>query len=133
MALNVVCFRYLPRGFPSSGSTTSAITTTATPESEWVESDSRLIVTPTGVDNTDPMYGGATVSVNTAKAVLNIDTINNNIVLDLHEQGIVVPSVTKIHSVTAIRVGLINHRTQQCDMDKLITNVLLFGGQHDIL
>jgi aromatic-L-amino-acid decarboxylase len=55
------------------------------------------------------------------------DQLNAGIVVDLHESGIAAPSTTKIDGRLAIRVAIVNHRTQQRDVDALITAVLAFG------
>jgi glutamate/tyrosine decarboxylase-like PLP-dependent enzyme len=56
------------------------------------------------------------------------DRINADIVADLHESGIAVPSTTTIHGQTAIRAAIVNHRTVAGDIDALIEATLAFGA-----
>jgi glutamate/tyrosine decarboxylase-like PLP-dependent enzyme len=55
------------------------------------------------------------------------DALNAALVIDLHESGISVPSVTTINGVLAIRAALFNHRTEARDIDALIDACLRFG------
>ncbi len=57
----------------------------------------------------------------------NPDRINAEIVADLHERGRVAPSTTTIDGKLAIRAAFVNHRTQPCDVDALIAEVLAAG------
>ena len=65
------------------------------------------------------------------KASDNEDFINQEIVLRLQEQGIAVPSTTKIAGQTVIRVNLTNHRTTRLDLERFIDAVVRIG--RDIL
>ncbi len=55
------------------------------------------------------------------------DKLNGKIVVDLHESGIAAPSTTTIGGQLAIRAAIVNHRTEQRDIDALIKGVLHFG------
>ena len=55
------------------------------------------------------------------------DAVNAKIVVDLHESGIAAPSTTTIRGKLAIRAAFVNHRTQICDVDKLVDAVLKLG------
>jgi aromatic-L-amino-acid/L-tryptophan decarboxylase len=57
------------------------------------------------------------------------DRINAEIVADLHERGVVAPSSTTIDGKLAIRAAFVNHRTQFCDVDALISEVLKAGAE----
>ncbi|MCU6433594.1 pyridoxal-dependent decarboxylase [Undibacterium sp. Jales W-56] len=57
----------------------------------------------------------------------NADQLNKEIVADLHESGIAVPSMTTIDGKLAIRTAIFNHRTNQQDMDALVSAVLHIG------
>ena len=57
------------------------------------------------------------------------DGINGEIVADLQESGIAAPSVTTIDGRLAIRAAVVNHRTEERDLDALIEAVLAFGAQ----
>ena len=52
-----------------------------------------------------------------------LDELNSEIVMDLHEQGIAAPSMTRIDGARAIRVSIVNHRTQLSDLDALVEAV----------
>ncbi|WP_026942522.1 pyridoxal phosphate-dependent decarboxylase family protein [Hellea balneolensis] len=54
---------------------------------------------------------------------------NARIVVDLQESGLAAPSSTIIDDVTAIRVNLTNHRTQESDLDILVDAVLEMGKE----
>jgi len=54
----------------------------------------------------------------------NADDLNADIVADIQEMGIAVPSTTVIDGRLAIRAALFNHRTQRRDVDALIEAVL---------
>ncbi|MFL6671847.1 MAG: pyridoxal phosphate-dependent decarboxylase family protein [Massilia sp.] len=56
------------------------------------------------------------------------DKVNREIVGDLHESGIAAPSSTTIGGRLAIRAALVNHRTQEQDVDALLDAVLAFGA-----
>jgi len=55
------------------------------------------------------------------------DAVNRAIVADLHEAGVVAPSLTTIGGKTAIRAALFNHRTEARDIEALIEGVLTLG------
>jgi aromatic-L-amino-acid/L-tryptophan decarboxylase len=55
--------------------------------------------------------------------------VNGNIVVDIQESGIAAPSTTVIDGQLAIRAAIVNHRTDTCDIDALISAVLEFGSQ----
>lgn len=57
------------------------------------------------------------------------DRINGTIVAVLQERGIAAPSTTQIDGKLAIRACLINHRTQQRDIDTLVDGVLQLGAE----
>ncbi len=58
----------------------------------------------------------------------NNDAINEAIVVELQEQGIAVPSTTRLNGVLAIRVNITNHRTELADLDMFMREVLRIGG-----
>jgi glutamate/tyrosine decarboxylase-like PLP-dependent enzyme len=57
----------------------------------------------------------------------NPDALNTEIVADLHESGIAVPSVTSIKGSIAIRAAIMNHRTEIADIEALLAATLDFG------
>jgi glutamate/tyrosine decarboxylase-like PLP-dependent enzyme len=55
--------------------------------------------------------------------------VNGDIVIALQESGIAAPSTTLLDGELAIRAAIVNHRTDTCDIDALISAVLEFGAQ----
>jgi aromatic-L-amino-acid decarboxylase len=55
--------------------------------------------------------------------------VNGDIVIDIQESGIAAPSTTVLDGELAIRAAIVNHRTDTCDIDALISAVLDFGSQ----
>jgi aromatic-L-amino-acid decarboxylase len=55
--------------------------------------------------------------------------VNGEIVVSLQESGIAAPSTTVLDDQLAIRVAIVNHRTDTCDIDMLIAAVLEFGAR----
>ncbi len=55
------------------------------------------------------------------------DRVNAEIVVKLQESGIVAPSTTLIKGGLAIRAAIVNHRTDQSDIDALVDAVLAYG------
>ncbi|WP_298252736.1 aspartate aminotransferase family protein [Bradyrhizobium sp.] len=56
--------------------------------------------------------------------------VNSEIVADIQESGIAVPSTTTLDGKLAIRAAIINHRTDTRDLDALVEAVLKFGERH---
>jgi len=59
----------------------------------------------------------------------NIDDLNDELVVLLHQRGIAVPSTTRIYGELAIRVNITNHRTQNEDLDILVDAVEKIGDE----
>jgi len=55
--------------------------------------------------------------------------LNGEIVADIQESGIAAPSTTVLEGKLAIRAAIVNHRTDICDIDAMISAVLEFGAQ----
>jgi glutamate/tyrosine decarboxylase-like PLP-dependent enzyme len=55
------------------------------------------------------------------------DRLNAAIVGRLHEAGRVAPSLTTLQGRTAIRAAIVNHRTEEADVDALVNSVLSLG------
>jgi glutamate/tyrosine decarboxylase-like PLP-dependent enzyme len=55
------------------------------------------------------------------------DALNAEIVADLHESGIAVPSVSSVNGHTVIRAAIVNHRTQASDIDALLDAAQALG------
>ena len=56
------------------------------------------------------------------------DSINAEIVATLQEEGIAAPSTTTIDGKLAIRACLVNHRTDERDIDRMVDAVLQLGA-----
>ncbi|MBC7574711.1 MAG: aminotransferase class V-fold PLP-dependent enzyme [Herminiimonas sp.] len=56
------------------------------------------------------------------------DRVNRELIMDLHESGIVAPSSTTIDGAIAIRAAIFNHRTGEQDIDALLSTVLSLGA-----
>ncbi|MEM7706151.1 MAG: pyridoxal-dependent decarboxylase [Pseudomonadota bacterium] len=58
-----------------------------------------------------------------------LNELNQEILLRIQESGTAVPSHTVIDESFAIRVCITNHRTENSDLDRLITSIRNFGQQ----
>jgi aromatic-L-amino-acid/L-tryptophan decarboxylase len=61
--------------------------------------------------------------------VEELNALNKEILMQLHESGIAAPSYTVLHSRYAIRVAITNHRTRMEDMDILASAVVAIGDR----
>lgn len=57
------------------------------------------------------------------------DRVNEQIVLELQEGGLAVPSTTRIDGALAIRVAIVNHRCRAADLDLLVDAILDAGAR----
>ncbi len=48
------------------------------------------------------------------------DTLNADIVVDLHDRGTAAPSTTQLNGQAVIRAAIVNHRTVESDMDRFL-------------
>jgi glutamate/tyrosine decarboxylase-like PLP-dependent enzyme len=58
---------------------------------------------------------------------IDLDELNREIVADLQEGGVAVPSTTRLAGRLAIRAALINHRIEWNDLEALVDGVLAIG------
>jgi glutamate/tyrosine decarboxylase-like PLP-dependent enzyme len=58
---------------------------------------------------------------------ISANEVNAQILVDLHESGITAPSSTTINGQFAIRAAIVNHRTEQRDIDALVDSVIRLG------
>jgi glutamate/tyrosine decarboxylase-like PLP-dependent enzyme len=58
------------------------------------------------------------------------DDVNRNIVADLQESGIAVPSTTTVNGCLGIRAAIVNHRTGESDIDALLRAAIAFGSTY---
>ena len=57
------------------------------------------------------------------------DRLNHEVLLDLHEKGIAIPSNATLHGRFAIRVAITNHRSRREDFDLLVESVRRLAGE----
>jgi glutamate/tyrosine decarboxylase-like PLP-dependent enzyme len=58
-----------------------------------------------------------------------VDRLNREVVTELQERGIAVPSTTRVHGKLAIRVAITNHRSLSEDFDLLLRAVVAIGAE----
>jgi len=58
-----------------------------------------------------------------------LDELNQELLIRLHEGGLVAPSYTTLDGKYCLRAAIANHRTRQDDLDLLIAEVLRIGGE----
>jgi len=58
-----------------------------------------------------------------------LDALNEELVFRIQEQGIAVPSGTRIRDRYAIRMCILNHRTEQSDLDLTVREVIRIGDE----
>ncbi len=56
--------------------------------------------------------------------VADLDHFNGEVVKDLHESGIAAPSTTIINGRKAVRAAIVNHRTTNADVDRMLEALL---------
>ncbi|MEZ7137165.1 aspartate aminotransferase family protein [Komagataeibacter sp. SM21] len=54
----------------------------------------------------------------------DLDFFNGEVVKDLHESGIAAPSTTIINGTKAVRAAIVNHRTTNADVDRMLEALL---------
>jgi len=58
-----------------------------------------------------------------------LNRLNKEILMQLHEQGIAVPSYTTLHGQYCLRIAIANHRSVQDDFDVLAKEVVRIGNE----
>ena len=58
-----------------------------------------------------------------------LNHLNREILMELHEQGIAVPSYTTLDGDYVLRVAITNHRSRQDDFDLLVREVIRIGDE----
>ena len=58
-----------------------------------------------------------------------LNTLNKEILVKLHESGIAVPSYTTLNGRYCLRIAIANHRSQQEDFDLLAAEVVRLGRE----
>jgi hypothetical protein len=74
----------------------------------------------------DWVHGSATAG---GLLAAETDRLNAEIVADLQESGIAVPSTASLPTGLAIRVNLTNHRTSEADLDRLLEAAIEIGDR----
>ena len=64
-----------------------------------------------------------------ALSAAETDRLNADLVADLQQSGIAVPSTASLPKGLAIRVNLTNHRTVEADLDRMLEAVLEFADR----
>lgn len=89
-----------------------------------VEADPKLeLMTPIGLDIVCFRFSPG--SLETAA----LDALNKEILMQLHEKGIAVPSYTTLRGRYCLRIAIANHRSVQADFDLLATEVVRLGNE----
>lgn len=65
--------------------------------------------------------------VDNSRSEAELEELNAEILMLLHERGIAAPSSTVLHAKFAIRVAICNHRSRRSDFDALVKAVVEFG------
>jgi glutamate/tyrosine decarboxylase-like PLP-dependent enzyme len=63
----------------------------------------------------------------------DVDHVNSEIIVELHESGIAVPSATTVDGHTVIRAAIVNHRTTVSDIDALLQATVAIGKKRKLL
>ena len=58
---------------------------------------------------------------------IDVDGLTHAIVAQMHENGVVAPSLTRIDGQAAIRAAIFNHRTEMRDIDALVREAVTIG------
>ncbi len=58
-----------------------------------------------------------------------LDALNQELLIQLHERGIAVPSNASIGGRFALRVAIVNHRSRLDDFDVLVREVRRIGNE----
>jgi len=86
---------------------------------EIIKNDKKLeILTPTKMNIVNFRYNNESLDVD------NLNKLNEEILYQVQEKGIAVPSNTIINGNFAIRVAITNHRTKKEDLEVLINSIL---------
>ena len=92
--------------------------------SERVSSRDKLqLLAPTALNIVNFRYVGRSLGDEV------LDDLNAEILMQLHERGIAVPSSTVLNSKFSIRVAICNHRSKRADFDDLIDAVVAIGDE----
>jgi glutamate/tyrosine decarboxylase-like PLP-dependent enzyme len=59
----------------------------------------------------------------------DVDGLNREIMLRLHERGLAVPSYTRLNDKFALRVSVTNHRSKPEDFDFLVEKIIAIAEE----
>ena len=81
---------------------------------------------PNGDDRND---GRANKPVDAIEPLNNseLNALNKEILMQLHEKGIAAPSYTVLNGNYAIRAAITNHRTRKEDLEMMVNGVIEIG------
>lgn len=65
----------------------------------------------------------------TDNRAVDLDALNREILMTLHERGIAVPTSTRVRGVSGLRCAITNHRSSQADFDVLVESVAAIGRE----
>ena len=89
-----------------------------------VESSENLeLLAPTAMNIVNFRY------VDTSRNSDELDDLNAEILMQLHERGIATPSSTVLNDRFSIRVAICNHRSKRADFDTLVDSVVSIGRE----
>lgn len=65
----------------------------------------------------------------TTRRGVDLDALNREILMRLHERGIAVPTSTRVRGVFGLRCAMVNHRSMREDFDVLVESVVSMGRE----
>lgn len=91
---------------------------------QLVENDPNLeLIAPIGLDIVCFRFNPGNMNVE------NLNVLNKEILMQLHEQGIAAPSYTTLNDTYCLRIAIANHRSRQEDFDLLAKEVVRIGNE----
>jgi glutamate/tyrosine decarboxylase-like PLP-dependent enzyme len=100
---------------------------------ELVKAEPRLeLMAPVALNVVPFRFVGPVVGPDSVGSPLNsseLDEVNRELLMRIQEQGIAVPSSTRVDGRFTIRVCICNHRSRREDFDLLVRETLRIGGE----
>ena len=62
-----------------------------------------------------------------ADPAVDVDGLTHSLGAQMHENGVVAPSLTRIDGHAAIRAAIFNHRTETRDIEALVRETITIG------
>lgn len=92
--------------------------------SKLVDDDARLeLMAPTAMNIVNFRFVDDAIPAN------QLEDLNAEILMQLHERGIAAPSSTVLNGQFTIRVAICNHRSRRSDFDALVAGVIAIGNE----